>query len=78
MGIAVMKGLRFVDTQESCFEVSKRSYFVCAAVLCGRYSDVQELRFIPEKRFRNVLCRTARGSIYELSRMVFSVCESFK
>ena len=45
-----MKGLRFANTQESCFETSKRSHMCCAALLCGRFGDIQELRFKPEKR----------------------------
>ena len=49
MGIAVMIGLRFAYTQETCFEAWKRSHMGCAA-LCGRFADVQELRFKPEKR----------------------------
>ncbi len=37
-----MKGLRFADTQESCFEALKRSNMRCAALLCGRFVDAQE------------------------------------
>ena len=32
---AVMKGLRFTDTQESCFEAWKRSHMGYSALLCG-------------------------------------------
>ena len=39
----VMKGLRFADTQESCFESWKRSYMGFAALLCGLFADAQEL-----------------------------------
>ena len=45
MGTAVMKRLRFADTQESCFEAWKRSHMGCAALICGRFYDAQELRF---------------------------------
>ena len=37
-----MKGLRFGDTQESCFEGWKRSYMSCSALLYGRFADSQE------------------------------------
>ncbi len=50
MSISVMKGLRFAGTKESCFEAWKRLHVGCAALLCGRFADVQELRFKPEKR----------------------------
>ena len=40
---------RFADTQESCFEVCKRSYMGCSALLCGRYEDSQESRFQASK-----------------------------
>ena len=35
MGFAVMKGLRFADTQESCFEAWKLLHMDCAALLCN-------------------------------------------
>ena len=44
MGTAVMKRLRFADTQESCFEDWKRSHMGCAALIFGRFDDAQELR----------------------------------
>ena len=44
-----MKGLGFAGTQESCFEAWKRSHMCCAALLCGRFADVQELHFKHEK-----------------------------
>ena len=47
---AVMKRLRFADTQESCFEASKRSHMGCSALLCGRLADSQESRFQASKR----------------------------
>ena len=40
-----MKGLRFPNTQESCFEAWKRSYKGYSALLCGRFNDSQESRF---------------------------------
>ena len=45
MGSAVMKRLRFTDTQESCFEAWKRSHMGCAALICGPFYDAQESRF---------------------------------
>ena len=47
---AVMKGLRFANTQHSCFEAWKRSYMGCFALLCGRFDDSQESRFQATKR----------------------------
>ena len=44
MGIADMKGLRFADTQESCFGAWNSSHMGCAALLCGRFDDAQEPR----------------------------------
>ena len=49
MCIAVMKGLRFADTKEWFFETWKSSHMGCAALLCGRFTDVRELRFKQEK-----------------------------
>ena len=45
-----MKGLRFADTQESCFEAWKSSHMGCSALLCGRFADSQESRFQASKR----------------------------
>ena len=42
MGFAVMKGLRFGDIQESCFEAWKLSHMGGVALLCGRFADAQE------------------------------------
>ena len=50
MGYADMKGLRFRDTQELCFDAWKRSYMGCAALLCGRFAYVQEFSFQNVKR----------------------------
>ena len=44
MGNVYMKGLRFADTTESCFEAWKRSHMGRAAHLCGRFADAQESR----------------------------------
>ena len=33
-----------------CFEVWKRSYNVCSALLCGQFSDSQKSRFQASKR----------------------------
>ena len=45
-----MKGLRFADTQESCFEACNRSHMDCFALLCDRFDDSQESRFQDSKR----------------------------
>ena len=50
MGNDVMKGLRFADTQESCFEACKSSHMACSALLCVRFADSQESRFQSSKR----------------------------
>ncbi len=44
MVFAVMKGLRFADTQVSCFEAWKSSHMCRAALLCGRFADAEESR----------------------------------
>ena len=46
----VMKGLRFPNTQESCFEAWKHSYMGCSALLCVRFDDYQESHFQATKR----------------------------
>ena len=50
MGNAVMKELRFADTQELCFEAWERSHMACSALLCGRFADSQKSRFQASKR----------------------------
>ncbi len=45
MGNAVMKGLRFADTQELSSEDWKCSHMDCSAQLCSRFADSRELRF---------------------------------
>ena len=50
----VMKGLRFADTQESCFETWERSHMCSFALLCGRFVDAQESRFQSANRSDNV------------------------
>ena len=57
MGIPTMKGIRFADTQESCFEAWKRSRIGCASLLCGRIADAQESRI--QATNRSQLCSTA-------------------
>ncbi len=47
---AFMKGLRFADTQESCFEAWKTSHIGFPALLCGRFANSQETRFQASKR----------------------------
>ncbi len=45
-----MKGLRFADTQELCFEAWKRSYNACSALQFGQFSDSQKSCFQSLKR----------------------------
>ena len=45
-----MKGIGFTGAQVSCFAAWKSSHLGCAALLCGRFADVQELRFKNERR----------------------------
>ena len=46
----VMKGLRFANTQKTCFEDWKRSHIGCSALLYGRLADSQESRFQASNR----------------------------
>ena len=46
---AVMKGLWFPYTHESCFDTWKRSNMGCSSLLCGRFADSQESRFQASK-----------------------------
>ena len=64
MCIAVMKGLRFANTKEWCFETWKLSHMGCAALLCGRFAVVQELRFEHEKR-SDMGCVELLGCLFE-------------
>ena len=45
-----MKGLRFADTQESCFEASKRFNMGSAVLEGGRSADIRESCFQAAKR----------------------------
>ena len=60
MSSVVIKGLRFGDSQESCFEAWKRSHMDCSAFLCGRFADSQESRFQVSKR-SNMGCADLEG-----------------
>ena len=42
MGSAVMKGLRFAESQESRFKASKRPNMGSAVLVVGRFADIQE------------------------------------
>ena len=46
---AVMKGLWYPYTQESCFDAWKRSHIGCSSFLCGRFADSEESRFQASK-----------------------------
>ena len=50
MSIAVMKGLGFARTKESCFKAWKRSDKGCSAQPCGRFADSQKSGFQASKR----------------------------
>ena len=71
MGFAVMKGLRFGDTQESCFETWKRSYMGCAALLCGRFADAQESRIQAANRSKIWSAATPVFNLLMLSNRLF-------
>ena len=75
MGIAVMKCLRFADTQESCFEAWKRSYLSCAALQCGRLAYAQESRNQAAKCSKMGSAATAVCNFLML-RNRYSGCES--
>ena len=45
-----MKGLRYADTQELCFDSWKCSHMSCTVLLCGRFADPLESRFQVSKR----------------------------
>ena len=63
MGIAVMKGLRFADTQESCFEVANIHIWVVST----RY--VVDLLM-----FRNSVFILQNGRIWAVSNCKGSIC----
>ena len=50
MGIDVMEGLRFADTQETCFEGWICSHMGCNVILCSRFAKFLELLFQLENR----------------------------
>ncbi len=58
----VMKGLRFANTQETCFEAWKRSHKFSSALLCGRFADSQESRFQASK------CSNMGSAVLEVGR----------
>ena len=49
MGSAVIKGLRFADTQEFCFEAWKHTYIACSGLLCGQFAYTQKSLFLALK-----------------------------
>ncbi len=44
-----MKGLRFADTQDSCFEAWRRLHMGCSAMIYRRFADSHESRFQSRK-----------------------------
>ncbi len=58
---AVMKGLRFGDTQESCFDALKSSHMSCSALQYGRFADSQESRFQVSKS-SNIISAALEGA----------------
>ncbi len=58
-----MKGLRFADTQKSCFEAWKHSHMGCAALLCGRFDNAQEIDYLGCEKFKCGQSRHERTSI---------------
>ena len=63
LGIAVMKEIRFADTQESCFETWKSSHMRCAALLCGLFDDAQKSHYSDCETFKCGQSRHERTSI---------------
>ena len=88
MGSAVIKGIRFADSQELCFEAWKRSYNACSAHLCGQFSDSQKSRFQASKRtnmgsahlvggrfdFRNSFFKLQNVQIWTVPNCKWSIC----
>ncbi len=63
----VMKGFRFADTLESCFESWKRSHMACSALLFGRFADSQESRFSKRSNMSTAVLEGCRSAdIHEL------------
>ena len=66
-----MKGLRFTDTRESCFEAWKHSHMGCSALLCGRFDDSQESRFQASKRSNMGSCFLESGRCADIHEFCF-------
>ncbi len=45
----IIKGLRIVDTRETCFEAWKSSHMGCFALVCGRFADSRKSCFQASK-----------------------------
>ena len=78
MGVTVMKGLRFGDTQESCFEAWKRSNMGCATLLCRQFADVKELGFKAKKEVQICAVPKCKEFYCGFSRILFSGSEKFE
>ncbi len=64
---------RFADTQESCFEVWKRSHMGCTALLFGRFADSQESRFQVLKRSNMISAILKGGRSVDIHEFCFKL-----
>ena len=76
MGTAVMKRLRFADSQESCFQDSRRSNMGSAVLVGGRSPDIQEFCFEASK-LSDMDCVEVQERLFA-DRMAFSAWETFR
>ncbi len=70
-----MKGLRFADTEELCFEAWKRSDIACSALLCGGFADSLESRFQASKRFYMVSAVVEVGRSADIHEFFFQAAK---
>ena len=71
MGFAVTKGLRFGDSQESCFESFNLSHMGGVALLCGRFADAQESRIQAANRSKTWSAATQVLNFLMLRKRLF-------
>ena len=57
-----MKELRFADSQESRFQVSKRSNMGCAALVGCRFADIQEFFQTAKRSYKD--CVKLKGGLF--------------
>ena len=76
-----MKGRRFGNTQQSCFENCKSSYIVCSALQCGQFVGSQRSLFQASKRtnmgsavLESVRCANIHEFCFEAAKLSDIVC----